>query len=91
MSDGARASEGGRADGREGKTCPECGEPVDDVRVTCPKCGREYTDDDYSDPDAGKEFVAGTAVDDEGNEIPDAMDDDEEQDDQRAAERDGGG
>lgn len=71
-------------DAHAGKTCPECGEPVDDVRVTCPKCGREYTKDDYSDPDAGKEFVAGTAVDDEGNEIPDAMD--EPDDEARADE-----
>jgi predicted RNA-binding Zn-ribbon protein involved in translation (DUF1610 family) len=53
------------------KKCPECGEPVIDVRATCPNCGYEYKEDDFSDKDAGQEFVAGSAVDDEGNEIPD--------------------
>ena len=51
--------------------CPECGEPVIEVRANCPKCGYEYKDSDYSDKEAGSEFVSGTAVDDEGNEIPD--------------------
>lgn len=49
--------------------CPECGAEVDDVRVTCPKCGYEYKDSDYDDTDAGSEFTAGTAVDDDGNEL----------------------
>ena len=53
------------------KECPECGEPIIEVRASCPNCGYEYKDDDYSDEDAGSEFVAGSAVDDEGNEIPD--------------------
>lgn len=81
---GRDARDDGEPDDR--KKCPECGEPVDDVRVTCPNCGREYTDDDYSDPDAGKEFVAGAAVDEEGNEIPDAMDDVEDEPDEPRGE-----
>ena len=51
--------------------CPECGEPVIDVRANCPNCGYEYKDSDYGDTEAGSEFVAGSAVDDEGNEVPD--------------------
>jgi rubredoxin len=51
--------------------CPECGEPVIEIRANCPNCGYEYKDEDYSDKEAGSEFVSGTAVDDEGNEIPD--------------------
>ena len=66
--------------------CPECGEPVIDVRANCPKCGYEYQDSDYGDSEAGSEFVAGSAVDDEGNEDPDdetgkGEDDDEADDD----------
>ena len=53
------------------KKCPECGEPVDDVRATCINCGYEYKDEDHEDPDAGSDFVSGTQVDDEGNELPD--------------------
>ena len=53
------------------KKCPECDEPIDNVRVTCPNCGYEYKDEDYDDKEAGKDFVAGTHVDDEGNELPD--------------------
>ncbi len=52
------------------KKCPECGAPVDDVRATCIDCVYEYKDEDHEDPDAGSDFVAGTQVDDEGNEIP---------------------
>lgn len=51
--------------------CPECGEPIIEVRANCPNCGYEYKESDYSDKEAGSEFVAGSAVDDEGNEIPD--------------------
>ncbi len=51
--------------------CPECGEPIIEVRANCPNCGYEYKDSDYSDQEAGSEFVAGAAVDDEGNENPD--------------------
>lgn len=53
------------------KKCPECGEPVDDVRATCINCGYEYSEEDHEDPEAGSEFVAGSQIDDEGNEIPD--------------------
>ena len=53
------------------KKCPECDEPIIDVRANCPNCGYEYQESDYEDKEAGAEFVAGSAVDDEGNEIPD--------------------
>lgn len=53
------------------KKCPECDEPIINVRANCPNCGYEYKDSDYDDEEAGSEFVAGSAVDDEGNEIPD--------------------
>lgn len=52
------------------KTCPECGTPVDDVRATCRNCGYEYQESDYANPEAGSELITGSAVDDEGNEIP---------------------
>ncbi len=48
------------------KNCPECGEPVHNLRATCPNCGHEYGDREYDDPDAGKEFVSGTGLDEEG-------------------------
>ena len=51
--------------------CPECGEPVDNLRKTCIKCGYEYDKDDYDDPEAGNELRAGAALDDEGKEILD--------------------
>ena len=51
--------------------CPECGEPIIDVRSNCPNCGYEYKEEDFGDKEAGKEFLAGTAVTDEGEEIPD--------------------
>jgi hypothetical protein len=53
------------------KKCPECGEPVDDVRATCINCGYEYSDDDHEDSDAGSEFVSGSQIDEDGNELPD--------------------
>lgn len=53
------------------KKCPECGEPVDDVRATCINCGYEYKDEDHEDMEAGSEFVTGSQIDDEGNELPD--------------------
>lgn len=58
--------------------CPECGEPVDNLRKTCIKCGYEYGKDDYDDTEAGNELRAGAALDDEGNEITDeeALDED---------------
>ena len=64
----------------EDKKCPECGEPVDDVRATCINCGYEYKDEDHEDPDAGSDFVSGTQVDDEGNELPDEGPDAESED-----------
>jgi ribosomal protein L32 len=51
--------------------CPECGEPVEDLRATCANCGYEYKDEDYADPEAGNEFLAGSNIDDEGEEITD--------------------
>lgn len=54
----------------DSKKCPECGEPVDDVRATCINCGYEYKEEDHEDPEAGTEFVVGSQIDDEGNEIP---------------------
>ena len=60
------------------KECPECGAPIENLRANCPKCGYEYKDDDYDDPDAGQEFIAGSQVDDEGNEIPEDPGEDEE-------------
>ncbi len=55
----------------DSKKCPECGEPVDNLRKTCVKCGYEYGKDDYDDTEAGNELRAGAALDDEGNEILD--------------------
>ena len=63
------------------KKCPECGAPVDDVRATCINCGYEYSDEDHEDAEAGNEFMAGTQVDDEGNEIPEDPDEGEGSDD----------
>ena len=51
--------------------CPECDAPIIEVRANCPNCGYEYKESDYSDKEAGSEFVSGSAVDDEGNEVPD--------------------
>jgi ribosomal protein S27AE len=53
----------------ESKTCPECGEPIHDVRTTCPKCGYEYKEEDYDNKEAGEEFVAGSQIDERGEEI----------------------
>lgn len=55
----------------EGKTCPECGTPVDDVRATCINCGYEYSEDDHEDPEAGNEFLSGSQVDEQGDEVVD--------------------
>jgi rubredoxin len=44
-------------------TCPECGEPVHNLRMTCPMCGHEYKDKEYDDDDAGTEFRAGAEID----------------------------
>jgi len=49
--------------------CQGCGEPIENVRATCPNCGRDYAAEDYDDDRAGKGFVAGTHVDDDGNEL----------------------
>ena len=50
---------------------------LDDVRATCINCGYEYSDEDHEDDEAGNEFMAGTQVDDEGNEIPQDPDEDD--------------
>ena len=55
----------------DSKKCPECGEPVDNIRKTCIKCGYEYGKDDYDDTEAGNELRAGSALDDDGNEVLD--------------------
>lgn len=61
----------------ENKTCPECGEPVDNVRATCPSCGKEYGDKEYDDEDAGEEFMAGSLLNEDGTENtdPEALED----------------
>jgi rubredoxin len=46
-------------------TCPECGEPVHNLRMTCPMCGHEYKDKEIDDEDAGTEFRAGAEVGDD--------------------------
>lgn len=46
-------------------TCPECGEPVHNLRLACPKCGHEYKDKEYDDDEAGTEFRAGSEIDDD--------------------------
>lgn len=43
--------------------CPECGEPVHNLRMACPMCGHEYEDKEYDDDDAGTEFRAGSEID----------------------------
>jgi hypothetical protein len=53
------------------KECPECGEPIDNLRATCANCGYEYQEGDYDDPEAGNEYLSGSNVDDEGEEITD--------------------
>ena len=55
----------------KGNTCPECNEPIDDLRATCANCGYEYKDEDYDDPEQGNEVLSGSNIDDEGNEITD--------------------
>ncbi len=52
--------------------CPECADPIQNLRATCPNCGYEYQEGDYTDTDEGSEFLAGAAIDDEGNEIVDS-------------------
>ena len=53
------------------KKCPECGEPIDNLRASCPGCGYEYKKDDYDDKEAGNEYLAGSNIDDDGKEITD--------------------
>ena len=55
----------------DSKKCPECGEPIENVRASCPNCGYEYKDSDYDQPDAGSDFIAGTEMDESGEEIID--------------------
>ncbi|HYO61253.1 MAG TPA: hypothetical protein VEU29_05090 [Actinomycetota bacterium] len=72
----------------DSKKCPECGEPVDNIRKTCIECGYEYGKDDYDDTEAGNELRAGAALDDEGNEILDeeATDGDDSESDEAEEE-----
>lgn len=53
------------------KKCPECGEPIDNLRATCGNCGYEYQESDYDDTEAGNEYLAGSNIDDSGEEITD--------------------
>jgi hypothetical protein len=53
------------------KKCPDCGEPIDNLRATCPQCGYRYQESDYDEPEAGTEFEAGAALDESGEEDPD--------------------
>ncbi len=62
----------------ESKKCPQCGEPVDNLRKTCITCGYEYGKDDYDDTEAGNELRAGSALDEEGNEVLEEQDDEEQ-------------
>ena len=55
----------------DSKQCPECGEPIENVRASCPNCGYEYKESDYDQPDAGTEFTAGVEVDGSGEEKAD--------------------
>lgn len=65
---------------KEGK-CPQCGAPIDNLRVTCPNCVYEYTEEDYTNPDEGTEFTAGAYVDDDGNEITELPEDEKQPED----------
>ena len=75
----------------ESKSCPECGEPVDNLRKTCVKCGYEYQAGDYDDTEAGNELRAGTALDEDGNELTEegeeTGDDDESANDAETEEK----
>ena len=51
--------------------CPECRAEIDDVRVTCARCGYRYQESDYADTEAGNQFQAGSALDEDGNELVD--------------------
>jgi hypothetical protein len=59
--------------------CPECGEPIENVRMTCPNCGHTYSEDEYSSDEAGTDFRAGAALDDKGKEMDVTGDADEDQ------------
>ena len=73
----------------EGSECPECGEPIENVRMTCPNCGHEYKDGEYTDEEAGHEFRAGSAVDEQGQEKEVTGDADrDEEDDSAGADSD---
>ena len=54
------------------KECPECGEPIDNLRASCAECGYEYQEGDYDDKEAGNEYLSGSNIDDEGEEITDS-------------------
>jgi len=55
----------------EESKCPECGEPIEDLRATCPNCGYEYQEKDYDNTEAGNEFLVGSNIDEQGEEITD--------------------
>jgi hypothetical protein len=55
----------------EQNKCPECDKPIENVRATCPNCGYEYAEDDYTDKEVGNELLAGSNIDDSGEEITD--------------------
>ena len=67
--------------------CPECGEPIEDVRVTCHNCGYEYKSEDITNEDAGAEFRAGSAVDESGEEKEGVTGDADEDSDSDDGER----
>jgi uncharacterized OB-fold protein len=70
-SDTTKTGQGKKSEGK----CPECGEPIENLRVTCPNCAYEYKEEDYTDTDEGTEFTAGSNVDEEGNEIKELPED----------------
>ena len=63
-------SDSSKGGGKE-NSCPECGEPIDNLRASCANCGYEYKDEDYDDTEVGNEFLAGSNIDEEGEEITD--------------------
>jgi rubredoxin len=68
--------------------CPECGEPVHNLRMTCPMCGHEYKDKEYDDDEAGTEFRAGSEIDE--SELGEAVKEDDGKAKTKAAAEDSG-
>jgi len=69
--DGDQQKDGASKGDSKGNSCPECGEPIDNLRASCKECGYEYKDGDYTDTEAGNEFLSGSNIDDSGEEITD--------------------